>query len=357
MFESFVTVFFLNNQISVVVYRSSKPNRNQFRLLFCLLPNGKYYMLLYLSIDELNEPPVLKVVFNTCLVRSDISDLQCSIGSDSVRTLREGAGKVLKRVLYSVMNAVASRAVGGGASPRTILITGVGRGLGRALALELAKQGHTVVGCSRTQDKLDSLKLELAAATPASPSSTEPNSLSSNKHLLINADITSNNSIEELAHVVMEKNGIPDIVVNNAGAINKNNRIWEVTEEEFDTVISTNVKGIANVLRHFIPLMLPKKQGIIVNMSSGWGRSGAALVAPYCASKWAVEGLTRSVAKELPEGMAIVALNPGVINTDMLVSCFGNSAELYQTPESWASKAATMILNLTVADNGASLTV
>ncbi|XP_024026412.1 NADPH-dependent pterin aldehyde reductase [Morus notabilis] len=255
------------------------------------------------------------------------------------------------------MNAVASRAVGGGASPRTILITGVGRGLGRALALELAKQGHTVVGCSRTQDKLDSLKLELAAATPASPSSTEPNSLSSNKHLLINADITSNNSIEELAHVVMEKNGIPDIVVNNAGAINKNNRIWEVTEEEFDTVISTNVKGIANVLRHFIPLMLPKKQGIIVNMSSGWGRSGAALVAPYCASKWAVEGLTRSVAKELPEGMAIVALNPGVINTDMLVSCFGNSAELYQTPESWASKAATMILNLTVADNGASLTV
>lgn len=58
-------------------------------------------------------------------------------------------------------------------------------------------------------------------------------------------------------------------------------------------------------------------------------------VAPYCASKWAVEGLTRSVAKELPSGMAIVALNPGVINTDMLASCFGSSSSLYQTPESW----------------------
>lgn len=58
-------------------------------------------------------------------------------------------------------------------------------------------------------------------------------------------------------------------------------------------------------------------------------------VAPYCASKWAVEGLTRSVAKELPSGVGVVALNPGVINTDMLASCFGNSASLYQTPESW----------------------
>lgn len=58
-------------------------------------------------------------------------------------------------------------------------------------------------------------------------------------------------------------------------------------------------------------------------------------VAPYCASKWAVEGLTRAAAKELPPGMAIVALNPGVINTEMLQSCFGSSAALYQTPDSW----------------------
>lgn len=66
--------------------------------------------------------------------------------------------------------------------------------------------------------------------------------------------------------------------MNNAGTINRNNKIWEVPVEEFDAVIDTNVKGLANVLRHFIPLMLTNKQGIIVNMSSGWGRSGAALV-------------------------------------------------------------------------------
>ncbi|KAF7144103.1 hypothetical protein RHSIM_Rhsim05G0115900 [Rhododendron simsii] len=167
----------------------------------------------------------------------------------------------------------------------------------------------------------------------------------------------SNSSVEELARAVVEKKGVPDIIVNNAGTINRNNRLWEVPVEEFDTVIDINVKGVANMLRHFIPLMIERKQGIIVNMSSGWGRSAAAQVAPYCASKWAVEGLTRSVAKELPSGMAIVALNPGVINTDMLTSCFGSSSSLYQTPESWAPKAATMILNLTIADNGASLSV
>ncbi|CAL0321808.1 unnamed protein product [Lupinus luteus] len=229
---------------------------------------------------------------------------------------------------------------------RTVLITGVSKGIGRALALELANLGHSVIGCSRSQDNLISLQSLL------------PN------HFFLTADIKSNTSVQHLARIVMDQKGVPDIIVNNAGTINKNNKIWEVPEEEFDNVIDTNLKGTTNVLRHFIPLMITnnKKQGgggggIIVNMSSGWGRSGAALVAPYCASKWAVEGLTKSVAKELPEGMAVVALNPGVINTDMLASCFGTSASLYQTPEAWASKAANMILNLRAADNGASLTV
>lgn len=66
--------------------------------------------------------------------------------------------------------------------------------------------------------------------------------------------------------------------MNNAGTINKNNKIWEVTAEEFDSVIDTNVKGIANVLRHFLPPMIERKRGVIVNLSSGWGRSAAAEV-------------------------------------------------------------------------------
>ncbi|GMH05551.1 hypothetical protein Nepgr_007391 [Nepenthes gracilis] len=242
-------------------------------------------------------------------------------------------------------------AVNGMGGQRTVLITGVGRGLGRALALEMARRGHCVIGCSRSQDKLDSLQAELHKFT--SPSASTAN----NHHLLINADVRSNSSMEELARLAMENKRIPDVIVNNAGTINKNNNIWEVPVEEFDNVIDTNVKGIANVLRHFIPLLIERKHGIIVNMSSGWGRSAAAQVAPYCASKWAVEGLTRSVAKELSGGVALIALSPGVIHTEMLESCFGSSANVYPAPDQWAPRAATMILNLTAADNGASLTV
>ncbi|XP_022929927.1 NADPH-dependent pterin aldehyde reductase-like [Cucurbita maxima] len=247
--------------------------------------------------------------------------------------------------MQGVMNGLGQAS--GGLSQRTVLITGVSKGLGRALALELAKRGHSVIGCSRSQDKLSSLNSQLVSYDTSSP----------DKHFILPADVRSDTSVEELARVVVERKGVPDIIVNNAGTINKNAKIWEVHPDEFDAVYETNVKGTVNILRHFIPLMIPSKKGIIVNMSSGWGRSGAALVAPYCASKWAIEGLSRSVAKEVPEGMAIVALSPGVINTDMLASCFGDSASLYQSPDTWALKAATMILNLTAADNGASLTV
>jgi NAD(P)-dependent dehydrogenase (short-subunit alcohol dehydrogenase family) len=80
-------------------------------------------------------------------------------------------------------------------------------------------------------------------------------------------------------------------------------------------------------------------------------------VSAYCTSKWAVEGLTRSLAKELPKGMAAVALSPGVLNTELLTSCFGASAALYPSPESWAPQAAEMILGFGVADNGTSQTV
>lgn len=237
---------------------------------------------------------------------------------------------------------------GKGIGNKSVLITGVSKGIGRALAIELANRGHTIIGCSRAQDKLDSLQSLLL-----------PNN---HNHLFLNVDVSSDDSVQQMARTVMEmKGGPPDVIVNSAGTINKNNKMWEVPSQEFDLVMDTNLKGTANVLRHFIPLMINNGggggEGIIVNLSSGWGRSGAALVAPYCASKWAIEGLTKSVAKELPQGMAVVALNPGVINTDMLASCFGASASLYQSPESWALKAATMILNLTPADNGASLSV
>ncbi|XP_023539754.1 NADPH-dependent pterin aldehyde reductase-like [Cucurbita pepo subsp. pepo] len=231
--------------------------------------------------------------------------------------------------------------------PLTVLITGVSRGLGRALALSLAKRGHTIIGCARTPNALHSLQKELAALSPSS----------SHTHLLQITDVASNGSVEELFKAVLERDLVPDILVNNAAVINENSKFWEIPQHVFDCVIDTNVKGTANVLRHFIPLMIQGGKGIIVNFSSMWGRNGAPMFSPYCASKWAIEGLTKSIALELPKGMAIIALDPGIVNTDMLAISFGDSAPDYQNPEEWVVKASTMILSFTSEDNGASLTV
>ena len=119
----------------------------------------------------------------------------------------------------------------------------------------------------------------------------------------------------------------PDLLLNNAATINPNAPLWKVSADEFSYVIDVNIKGVANVIRHFVPRMIERGSGVIVNFSSGWGRSTSPEVAPYCATKWAIEGLTRALAQELPAGMAAIPLNPGIINTDMLQSCFGESAD------------------------------
>ena len=98
-------------------------------------------------------------------------------------------------------------------------------------------------------------------------------------------------------------------------------------------------------------------QGVIVNVSSGWGRSVSSGVAPYCASKWAIEGLTKALAEELPAGMAAVPLNPGVIDTDMLRQCWSVEASKYPKAEVWAKAAAPFILGLGPKQNGQSVTV
>src|SRR5207247_8749111 len=122
-------------------------------------------------------------------------------------------------------------------------------------------------------------------------------------------------------------------------------------------LIDVNVKGVANVIRHFVPAMVARKSGVIVNFSSGWGRHVAADVAPYCASKWAIEGLTLALAEELPRPMAAIPLDPGVIDTYMLRSCFGGSARRYPNPKVWAEKAVPFILGFNSRDNGKAHTV
>jgi NAD(P)-dependent dehydrogenase (short-subunit alcohol dehydrogenase family) len=226
------------------------------------------------------------------------------------------------------------------ANRKTILITGVSRGLGRALTEEFIGLGHTVIGCGRSEKEIARLQKQFPA----------PNDFSI-------VDVADDLQVAAWAKRVLQSHAAPDLLLNNAALINRNARLWEVPAQEFSDVIDVNIKGVANVIRHFVPAMVARRAGVIVNFSSGWGRSTDVEVAPYCATKWAMEGLTQSLAQELPPGMAAVPLNPGIINTAMLQSCFAGGASNYTKPAEWAKTAAPFLLTINSADNGRQLTV
>ncbi|MGO9584743.1 MAG: SDR family oxidoreductase [Limisphaerales bacterium] len=226
------------------------------------------------------------------------------------------------------------------ANQKLVLITGVSRGLGRAMAEEFVRLGHVVLGCGRSEKEIGQLRKQFAAP-----------------HDFAVVDVSADEPVAAWAKQVLQSHGAPDLLLNNAGLINRNAPLWQVGAKEFSDVVDVNLKGTANVIRHFVPAMVKNKRGVIVNFSSGWGRSTSAEVAPYCATKWAIEGLTQALAQELPPGMAAVPLNPGIINTDMLRSCFGGSASGYPTAEEWAKIAVPFLLKLGAGDNGRPLTV
>lgn len=220
-----------------------------------------------------------------------------------------------------------------------IVITGVTRGLGRALADWYIAHGHTVAGCGRNGPEIFNLRF----------AHSEPHSFEV-------VDVTQPVRVSIWAERVLG-HGVPDVLINNAALMNDPAPLWKIPAEKFSQLISVNIAGVANVIRAFVPPMVERKRGVIVNFSSGWGRSVSPEVAPYCASKWAIEGLTKALAEELPAGMAAVPLNPGVIDTAMLRQCWADGASAYPKAEAWAETAAPFILQLGPKDNGRSLSV
>ncbi|WP_298859489.1 SDR family oxidoreductase [uncultured Gimesia sp.] len=223
---------------------------------------------------------------------------------------------------------------------KVIVVTGVTQGLGRAMAAGFIQAGHTVAGCGRSQSRIDELSQQYGDA-----------------HLFSAVDIANHSEVQAWAENVLDRWGPPDLLINNAALINENAPLWEVPVDEFDAVIDVNIKGTANTIRNFLPAMIERESGVVVNFSSGWGRSTSADVATYCATKWAIEGLTLALAQELPRGMAAIPLNPGIINTEMLQSCFGSQAQHYPTAKEWAEISVPFLLGLSAKHNGQQLSV
>jgi NAD(P)-dependent dehydrogenase (short-subunit alcohol dehydrogenase family) len=220
-----------------------------------------------------------------------------------------------------------------------IVITGVSQGLGRALTTALIAEGHRLSGCARNADAI----AELTAQYPA--------------HSFTALDIRDDQGVGTWCQSVLATHGVPDLVINNAGLVNQPAPLWQVPAAECEAVIAVNLTGTINVIRHFAPPLIAQGSGIFVNFSSGWGRSTSPGVAPYCATKWAIEGLTQSLSQDLPQGLAAVTLNPGIIHTEMLKTCYGEAAAAYTPIATWVKKAMPFILGIRPEDNGQALTV
>ena len=224
-------------------------------------------------------------------------------------------------------------------SGRVVVITGATRGLGRAMARGLAEAGCRVAGCGRSQGHVEDMSRELPPP-----------------HIFRAVDVASG-AVEAWAAEVIETLGPPDLVLNNAALMNRPAPLWEVPTEEFSNLIDVNLKGAFAVCKAFLPAMIERGTGVVVNFSSGWGRSTSPEVAPYCASKYGIEGMTKALAQELPPGLAAVPLSPGVVDTDMLRLAWGEGAAAHPKPEAWVEKAVSFLLALDESVNGRSLTI
>jgi NAD(P)-dependent dehydrogenase (short-subunit alcohol dehydrogenase family) len=204
----------------------------------------------------------------------------------------------------------------------------------------LVERGHVVAGCGRSADAV----AELTAAHPA-------------PHAFATRDVSDPLAVGSWAEGLEEDGFVPDLLLNNAALMNDLAPLWEVPAQEFARLLAVNVGGVANVVRAFVPRMIRRGRGVVVNISSGWGRSTSPDVGPYCTTKHAVEGFSGSLAQELPTGLACVCLSPGVIDTEMLRKCLPDIAGGCDGPEAWAQRNVDTLLALGPHDNGRSMSV
>jgi len=187
---------------------------------------------------------------------------------------------------------------------RIALVTGAAKGIGKAIALKLAAEGAVlIVNYNGSREKAEETLAEIRKISPESE--------------IMQCDVSDYSAVQEMISGIVKKSGKLDILVNNAG-ITKDSLLIGMKEEQFDPVISINLKGCFNCMQAASKQMVRQRSGHIVNISSFVGVHGNAGQVNYAASKAGIIGMTKSAAKELgSRGITVNAVAPGFIETDM----------------------------------------
>lgn len=187
---------------------------------------------------------------------------------------------------------------------KNIVITGSSRGIGKCLVENFAKDGHNVIlNYNKSKKQAEQIKNELAEQGI--------------KIEIFKADVSKREDVKKLIKFALKNMETIDVLINNAG-IAKLQMFQDVTEDDWNEIMDTNLKSVYYTIQETIPNMIQRKEGCIINISSMWGIVGASCEAVYAASKAGMDAITKSLAKELgPSNIRVNSIAPGVINTDM----------------------------------------
>ena len=227
---------------------------------------------------------------------------------------------------------------------RTAIVTGAGRGIGRAIALRYSRAGAAVAVAARSEDQIEAVAAQINAI--------------GGQALPVRCDVTSESDVARLVEAAIEQFGRIDVLVNNAGVNIPPIDSVHVDPADWRKIIEVNLTGAFLCARAALPHMIDRRSGAILNISSSGGRLGAAGRGPYRASKAALINFTETLAAEVStKGIRVVCLCPGGVDTDMMREIGMGRGRKLMTPDQFAEVAAYVVSDQAAVLNGAAIDV